>query len=119
MNEVKQLVDTIVKGIQEKKGRNIVIADMTGIDGAIASYFIICEGGSPMQVEAIAGEVSDMVREELHEKPVGCVGLEQATWVAMDFVDAMVHVFVPEARAFYDLEHLWEDAKLTSIPDLD
>lgn len=75
------MVDTIVEGIQEKKGHGIVIADMSGIDGAVAHYFIICEGNSPTQVEAIAGEVSDRCREKLHEKPQHCVGLEEAVWV--------------------------------------
>lgn len=119
MDKVKKLVETIVKGIQEKKGRGIVVADMSEIDGAIARYFIICEGNTPVQVEAIAGEVADMCRKELHEKPEHCVGLEEAVWVAMDFFDVMVHIFTPETRQFYDLEHLWEDAKLTEIPDLD
>ncbi len=119
MNETKILIDTIVEGIQEKKGRGITIIDLSGIDGAIAKCFIICEGNTPIQVEAIAGEVSDHCREKLHEKPAGCVGLEQALWVAMDYVDVMVHVFVPEMRDFYDLEHLWEDAKMTYIADLD
>ncbi len=119
MNEKNILVNTIVEGIQEKKGHGIVIADMSGIDGAIAHYFIICEGNSPTQVEAIAGEVSDRCREKLHEKPQHCVGLEEAVWVAIDYFDVMVHIFTPETREFYDLEHLWEDAKLTKIADLD
>ena len=119
MNETKKLIETIINGIQEKKGRDIVVADMSEIDGAVTKYMIICEGGSPSQVEAISGEVAEQCRKELREKPAHCVGLEQATWVAMDFVDAMVHVFVPEAREFYDLEHLWEDAKLQTIPNLD
>lgn len=71
------------------------------------------------QVEAIAGSVGDYVREAEGEKPVSCIGLGLAQWVAIDFVDVMVHIFLPEAREFYDLEHLWEDAKLTRIPDLD
>lgn len=54
MNTIKQLVETIKEGIQEKKGQDIVIADLSEIDGSIAKYFIICQGGSPTQVEAIA-----------------------------------------------------------------
>ena len=115
----QQLLDTIVSGIQEKKGYDIVIIDLSAIDGAITKYFVICQGNSPIQVDAIAGEVADQCREKLHEKPVSCVGLEQATWVAIDFVDAIVHIFVPEARGFYDLEHLWDDAPQTVIPNLD
>ena len=75
MNTVKQLVETIKEGIQEKKGQDIVIADLTEIDGSIAKYFIICQGGSPTQVEAIAGSVGDIVRKNLKEKPVNVAGL--------------------------------------------
>ena len=58
--EIKdKLVEAIVKGIQEKKGQDITIADLRGIDGNIASYFVICQGNSPSQVEAIADSVCD------------------------------------------------------------
>ncbi len=70
-------------------------------------------------MEAIAESVGDYVREHDGEKPVNCVGLENAQWVALDYVDVMVHIFIPEMREFYDLEHLWEDARLERIPDLD
>ena len=119
MNTVKKLVETIKEGIQEKKGQDIVIADLTDIDGSIAKYFIICQGGSPTQVEAIAGSIGDLCRERLGEKPVNVAGLGNDQWVAMDFIDVLVHVFLPEVLAYYDLEHLWEDAKLTHIPNLD
>ena len=119
MNETKELLKLIVEGIQEKKGSGIVIANLNNIDGAICRYFIICQGNSPQQVEAITESVGDMVREKLHEKPSHVVGLENAQWVAMDYSDVLVHIFLPEVREYYDLEHLWEDAKLERIPDLD
>ena len=75
MNTVKQLVETIKEGIQEKKGQDIVIADLSEMDGTIAKYFIICQGGSPTQVEAIAESVGDMCRKNLGEKPVNVAGL--------------------------------------------
>ena len=119
MEKTEKLVETIIKGIQEKKGCNIVVADLSGIEGTICRYFVICQGGSPTQVEAIAESVGDMAREQLSEKPAHVVGLENAQWVAMDYVDVMVHVFLPDVREYYDLEHLWADAKTTRIPDLD
>ena len=85
MEQTQQLVETIKKGIQEKKGSNIVVADMKGIDGAICRYFVICQGSSPSQVEAITDSVSDMVRVEMGEKPVKVAGLDNAQWVAMDY----------------------------------
>lgn len=119
MEQTKKLVDIIKEAIQEKKGKDIVIADLSKIEGTISQYFIICTGGSPTQVEAITESIGDMVREQLHEKPAHVVGLENAQWVAMDYTDVLVHIFLPDVREYYDLEHLWEDAPLTRIPDLD
>ena len=119
MEQATQLVETITKGIQEKKGQRIVIADLQDIEGAIARYFVICQGNSPAQVEAITESIGDMARNELGEKPTTVAGLENAQWVAIDYGDVLVHVFLPDIRDFYDLEHLWEDAELTQIEDLD
>ena len=90
-----------------------------GIDGAICRYFVICQGNSPSQVEAITESVGEMARLELGEKPSMVAGLENAQWVAMDYGDVMVHIFVPDTRVYYDLEHLWDDADLTHIEDID
>ena len=119
INLMKELVQTITEAIQEKKGSNIVIADLRKIEGTISQYFIICQGNSPSQVEAITESVGDFARERLKEKPSHVVGLENAQWVAMDYGDVLVHIFLPDVREYYDLEHLWEDAALTRIPDLD
>ena len=119
MTEATNLVKSITKGIQEKKGQHIVIADLSHIDGAIANYFVICQGNSPTQVEAIAESVGEICRKEAGEKPVNVNGLGNNQWVAIDYVDVLVHMFMPETREFYDLENLWEDAKLTELPDVD
>ena len=125
MNEAETLVKKITEGIQEKKGKNIVIADLTAIDDTICSYFVICQGNSPSQVIAIVDSVKEYVHKEIDDKPTGIDGLRNAEWVAMDYrvamdySDVLVHVFLPETRNFYNLEHLWADAKLTQIPDLD
>ena len=119
METKNKLVDAIVKGIQEKKGQDIVIADLREVDGSIANYFVICQGSSPSQVEAIADSVSETARIDAGEKPINVVGLPQAYWVAMDYVEVIVHIFIPEARDYYNLENLWEDAKVTNIPNLD
>ncbi len=117
MNTAKEIVKKIVEGIQEKKGQRIVVADLSHIEGTIAQYFVICQGNSPTQVEAIAESIGDMVREQLHEKPAHVVGLERAQWVAIDYTDVIVHIFVPELREFYDLENLWQDAKMEEISE--
>lgn len=119
MNDTKVLIEKIKEGIQEKKGKNIVVADLTDIQDTICNYFVICQGNSPSQVSAIVDSIKEFTRKGADNKPCGIDGLKNAEWVAMDYADVLVHVFLPETRAFYNIEHLWADAKLTKIPDLD
>ena len=114
-----ELVDAIIQGIQEKKGQGISVCNLQGIDGAICNYFVICQGQSPTQVGAICDSVEEVVRVKAGEKPTRTVGAEHAQWVTMDYGDVMVHIFLPDVRQYYDLEHLWDDANLRQIPDLD
>ena len=114
-----ELVEAIIEGLQDKKGRDIVVADLTEISDAICRYFVICSGGSPLQVAALAHSVGDTCREKLATKPIAVSGLNNAVWVAMDFADVIVHIFLPELRSFYDIEHLWADADLQNIPNID
>ena len=69
MKQKNKLVESIVKGIQEKKGTDIVIVDLRGIDGTICDYFIICQGNSPTQIDAITDSVEETARIEAGEKP--------------------------------------------------
>lgn len=119
MNQTETLVEKIIEGIQEKKGQKIVVADLTEIEDTICNYFVICQGNSPSQVSVIADSVRDYVREETGSKPSAIDGLRNAQWVAMDYSDVLVHIFLPDVRAFYNLENLWADAKLTHLPDID
>ena len=119
MEETQQLVQTIIDGIQEKKGHRIVTVDLRQIDTAPCAYFVICNGGSPQQVDAITDSVEEFTGKHLSEKPTAIAGRNNAEWVAMDYGTVMVHIFVPDAREYYDIEHLWDDANLTKIADLD
>lgn len=116
-NDVVALTEAIAEGIRNKKGRNIVLVDMSALESAPCRCFVIAEGNSNTQVAAIADEVEDYVRKTLHEKPFAVVGQDNAEWVAMDYSDVIVHIFQPQTRAFYDIEHLWGDAKITMLPD--
>lgn len=119
MSITYNLVKKITEGIQEKKGQKIVIADLTEIEDTICNYFVICQGNSPNQVSVIADSVWDYTFQETGEKPTAIDGQQNAQWVAMDYSDVLVHIFLPEIREFYNLENLWADAKLTYIPDID
>lgn len=119
MNQTKLLVESIIKGLQDKKGKNIVTVDMNRISGAICQYMVICEGNTPTQVAALSDSVWDKVREEAHEKPLSMDGKRNAEWIGMDYGTVLVHIFLPEQRAFYNLETLWADSKISSIPNVD
>lgn len=119
MNETKNLIQQITEGIQEKKGQKIVIADLTRIGDTFCQYFVICQGNSPSHVASIVDSIEEFARKNAQSKPLAIDGLANAEWVAMDFGEVLVHVFLPDRREFYDLEHLWADAKLTEVPDLD
>ena len=118
MEQTEKLVSTIIKGIQEKKGQGIKVVDLKGIDGTIASYFIICQGNSPSQVTAIVESIHERARVEAHLKPYAVDGLRNANWVAMDYGEVLVHIFLPEARQFYDLERVWADAEQVDLSDI-
>ena len=117
--EAQKVIDQIIEGIQDKKGKEIVVVDMLELGNIICEYFVICQGNSPTQVSAIAGSIEDTVRMNCRKKPYSIDGLRNSQWVAMDYGDILVHIFQPEVRKFYDIEHLWADAKLTELPDLD
>jgi len=119
MNDTQNLIEKITEGIQEKKGKNIVIADLTKIGDTICKYFVICQGNSPSQIGAIVDSVKESTRKGANAKPYAIDGLRNAEWVAMDYADVLVHVFLPDIREYYNLETLWADANLTNIPDID
>lgn len=119
MDQTKALVKTIVEGLQEKKGKNIVTVDLTRLSGAICEYMVICEGNTPTQVSALSDSVWDFARRDAGEKPLSIDGVQGAQWIGMDYGTVLVHIFLPEQRAFYNLENLWADSKVTQIPNVD
>lgn len=115
----KQLIETIVEGIQEKKGKKITTVDLSDIESAAASYFVICEGQSTTQVAAIADSVREYVQQHTGIKPFGYDGYQNSQWIIIDYGSILAHIFLPEYRNYYKLEQLWNDAKLAEIPDVE
>jgi len=109
------LITTILEGIEDVKGKNINILDLREIENTVCDYFIICEGTSNTQVNAIVNSVQKKVSKETKDKPWHIEGSENAEWVLMDYVNVVVHVFQKHIREYYDIESLWGDAKTTVI----
>ena len=118
MIENEQIVSKIVEGIQERKGKNIVVVNLNKLQEAPCSYFVICEGDSSVHVNSVANSIKDWVRDEIKVKPYAVDGFENCEWIAMDYGQIIVHVFQRHIRAFYDIEHLWADSDLERIEDL-
>ncbi len=113
--ETDQLITEIIKGIEDIKGQDIEILDLRDIENTVCDYFIICNGTSNTQVNAIVGSIQKSVSKSLKEKPWHIEGSENAEWILMDYVHVVVHVFQKHIREFYDIEELWGDAKSVKI----
>ncbi len=109
------LITFTIEGIEDVKGQNITILDLRDIENTVCDYFIICEGTSNTQVNAIVNSVQKKVSKSIKEKPWHIEGSENAEWVLMDYIDVVIHIFQKHTRQYYDLENLWGDAKITQI----
>ena len=116
-NQSNNLLNSIVEGIKAKKGQEIISIDIKGTGAGVCDYFVVCNGNSRTQTEAIAYSVLEQVRINTGEKPWHKEGLENAEWILLDYVDVVVHIFQPEARTFYRLEKLWGDGIVEKISD--
>jgi len=112
------LNDLIIDAIQDIKGQNIVKLDLTKLDDASADYFIVCQGESTTQVNAIAENIAKRAKDELQMPASHKEGMEGSKWVLIDFFVTIVHVFYPETRAFYDIEDLWSDADVVEYQNI-
>jgi len=110
--ESEILKDIIIKGILEKKGKDIISLNLTKLPNAVCNYFILCHGNTKIHVEAIAESVEDEVIKGVRAKPWHKEGFENAEWILIDYVDVVVHIFQEHTRMFYNLEKLWADAEI-------
>ena len=110
-----QLITTILSSIEDVKGKEITILDLRDIENTVCDYFIICEGTSNTQVNAIVNSIQKKVSKEIKDNPWHVEGSDNAEWVLMDYVNVVVHVFQKHTRDYYDIESLWGDAKTTVV----
>jgi ribosome-associated protein len=110
-----ELAKEISELILSKKGYDIKILDIRGIS-SVADFFVICSADSDIQVKAITDEIERKLRKR-GIKPYNREGTTTNTWVLLDYVDVVVHVFKHETRLHYSLEKLWGDANFIEIKD--
>jgi len=99
-----------VAAAQDRQAQDVVVLDLRKV-GGFTDYFLICTGQNSKQIGAIADAIEVAVKEQAGERPALIEGRERAEWVLLDYFSFVVHVFSRDARAFYDLERLWGNAK--------
>eukprot|EP00747_Dinoflagellata_sp_TGD_P055732 gnl/TRDRNA2_/TRDRNA2_149700_c1_seq1.p2 gnl/TRDRNA2_/TRDRNA2_149700_c1~~gnl/TRDRNA2_/TRDRNA2_149700_c1_seq1.p2 ORF type:complete len:125 (+),score=7.84 gnl/TRDRNA2_/TRDRNA2_149700_c1_seq1:16-390(+) len=109
------LSEFVVQGMLEKKASDVVVLDLRDIKHAVADYFIICSGSSDTQIDAISDSIEEQVFKLSKEWPWKVEGKQNKEWVLIDYVNVVAHVFNKDKRAFYGLEELWGDAKVSTI----
>lgn len=113
MEQAKKMAEIIYKALDDKKGEDIKVLDISEIS-VMADYFIITSGSSDSQVGALV----DNVEEQMHKNGYSLKqqeGNRSGTWVLLDYGDVIVHVFDKENRLFYNLERIWSDGKVVEM----
>ena len=112
--DTKEYALVAARAIDEKKGTDIVIQDVSGLL-KVTDYFVIATGANNRRVDAIAEEVEDKLREQCGIKPISRAGKDEQEWILLDYGCIVVHIFQPASRDFYRLEQLWEEAPTIDV----
>jgi len=111
------LTKVIIEAILEKKGHRLIKINLKNLKNTLCDYFIICEGESNTQVNALAENIEKQTYLQLKTHPHHIEGRENSQWILLDFFSVIVHIFQKEYRNFYKLEDLWSDGKLEIIQE--
>jgi len=106
----KKILNKIISLAEDKKAENIVSMNVSKIT-SLSEFFVICSAKNLIQVKAIA----DNIKDNIEENPWRTEGYENGTWIILDYVDIVVHIFFEETRHYYDLEKIWFDAKVIKV----
>lgn len=110
------LARTLAAFAADKKAIDLVVLDLRGL-AAYTDFFIVCSGGTDRQTKAIHDAIHIGMKAEHRMLPARVEGVAAGSWIVMDYVDAVVHVFVPDVRDFYRLEQLWGDVPRLELPE--
>ena len=116
--EVNQMLAVAAAACEDKKAEDIRILALDPAESGLTDYFLICTGTNDRQTVAITDEIELRLKREFGNYPNSVEGRRQGEWILMDYVDFIVHVFLPEKRAFYGLERLRKSATTLSVADL-
>lgn len=117
-NEIRNMVLAAVAACEDKKGEDTRILQLDPADSGFTDYFLITSGTNDRQTQAIADEVELRLKREFNTYPNSVEGRRQGEWILLDYVDFVVHVFLAERRAYYDIERLRKSARNVAQEEL-
>lgn len=117
-NEVRAMVLTATAVCDEKKGIDTRVLELDPQDSGFTDFFVISSGANTRQTEAIADEIELRMKREFGAYPNSVEGRRAAEWILLDYVDFVVHIFLEEKRAFYDIERLRKSARKLDLDEL-
>lgn len=109
MRDLKEIIKIAVGALEDKKGEDIKVLDISDIS-SLGDYFIIANGNNINQVQAMADQVLEVLaKEEIRPKQVE--GYQNGSWILLDFYDFVIHIFDYDSRHYYDIERIWRDGQ--------
>ncbi len=112
----KEMALAVAQALDSKKGKDILVLETDGVT-TLADYFVLCSGSSAPQLKAL-GDAAEKRMKENDIMPHHIEGHRGGTWILQDYGDVVVHLFSEEAREFYDLDRLWQDANVVDLSDV-
>jgi ribosome-associated protein len=117
--QTRILVQTAAAACEDKKGEDTRILELDPIDSGLSDFFLITSATNDRQAIAIADEIEHKLKKEFGVMPNSVEGRRQGDWILLDYVDFVVHVFLSERRAFYDIERLRKSARPLTPAEFD
>jgi len=112
----KEMALAIAKAVDSKKGKDILVLETDGVT-SLCDYFVLCSGTSAPQLKAL-GDAAEKAMKDNDIVPHHIEGHRGGTWILQDYGDVVVHLFSEEAREFYDLDRLWQDATKVDLSEI-
>src|ERR1700735_2749247 len=116
--ETRRMVLTAAQACEDKKAEDTRILELDTLDSGFTDFFLISSGSNERQTQAIAEEIEARLKRDFQTYPNSVEGRRQGEWILMDYVDFVVHIFLTEKRAYYDIERLRKSARSIDLEQL-
>jgi ribosome-associated protein len=116
--ETRRMVLAAAQACEDKKAEDTRILELDAMDAGFTDFFLISSGSNERQTQAIADEIEMRLKKDFHTYPNSVEGRRQGEWILMDYVDFVVHIFLTEKRAYYDIERLRKSARTVHLDQL-